>query len=117
VRENIEWPLKKGIREEAKIICLDEKSHTSWSEFGGHSNDDFQSCHEDDKNKDGPILDGHNGPSRPQLSELHMVVMAGTHTKNLKELDHTENSSSEANKATETETQDKVSRQSVPSPI
>jgi hypothetical protein len=37
-----------------------------------------------------------------------MVVMAGTHAENPKELDRIENSSSEANKATDTETQDKV---------
>lgn len=104
VRENIEWPLDKGIRDDAKVISLDEKSHTSWSEFGGHSNDGFQSHHEDGKNKDGASLDGLNDPSRSQLSELHMVAMAGTHAENLEELDRIESSSSEAKRAADTET-------------
>jgi hypothetical protein len=109
VRENIDWPLDKGIGDEAKIISLDEKSHASWSEFGGHSNDGFQSHHEDDKNKDGGSLDDLNDPSRSQLSELRMVVMAGTHAKNLEELGCIENYSSEANRTNDTETsKDKV---------
>jgi hypothetical protein len=88
---------------------LDEKSHTSWSEYGGHSNGGFQSHHEDDKNKDSSSLDNLNDPSKSQLSELHMVVMASTHGENLEELDSIENSSSEANRATDTETsKDKV---------
>ncbi|XP_033610221.1 zinc finger protein 334 isoform X2 [Cryptotermes secundus] len=104
VRENAEWPLDKGIGDEAKVIILDEKSHNSWSEFGGHSNDGFQSHQEGDKNKDGGNLDCLNDPSRSQLSELHMVVMTGTNDKNPEDLDCIESSSSEANRATGKET-------------
>lgn len=82
---------------------MDEKSHTSWSEFGGHSNGGFQSHHEDDKNKDNGNLDNLNDPSKLQLSELHMVVMASNHGENLEELDCIENSSSEANRSMGTE--------------
>jgi hypothetical protein len=88
---------------------LDEKSHTSWSEFGGHSNGGFQSHHEDDKNKDSGSHDKLNDPSKSQLSELHMVVMASNHGEDLEELDCIGNSSSEANRASDTDaSKDKV---------
>lgn len=101
LKENIDWPLDKEIGDEVKNVSLDEKSHTSWSEFGGHSPDSFQSHNEDDKNKDGGSLDDLNDPNRSHLSKVGMVVIDSTHNENVKEL-ATENSSTEANRADDT---------------
>jgi hypothetical protein len=90
-------------------VSLDEKSHTSWSEFGGHSHDSFQSHTEDNKNKDGGSLDDLHDPSKSHLSKLGMVVFDTAHGENLEDL-HTKNSSSEANRADDTNvSKDKVS--------
>ncbi|XP_069697563.1 zinc finger protein 569-like [Periplaneta americana] len=102
MRENIEWPLNKTDRDEPKIINLDEKSHTTWSEFADHSNDSFQN-HQEDKDKREDNID----PNKSDLPELDMVVMASAHNENLEELDCIENSSSEANRTPSIESKQK----------